>query len=157
VMKALMLGVGNAQVDAIRYLKAAEWWVIGCSYRREGRGLELIDQFELIDIVDSAALEELGRNEKIDLVYSVGSDLAMPTVAKVAHNLNLPCFVRLKLTLRNGILTLRLSNRLTVRASAASFAPIPCKKSRPALGVRLVFLGAIRSSSRNSLMVPKYL
>jgi phosphoribosylamine-glycine ligase len=92
-MKALMLGVGNAQVDAIRYLKAAEWWVIGCSYRREGRGLELIDQFELIDIVDSAALEELGRNEKIDLVYSVGSDLAMPTVAKVAHNLNLPCFV----------------------------------------------------------------
>lgn len=94
MLKALVLGVGDAQVDAIRYLKAAEWWVIGCSYRREGRGLELIDQFELIDIVDFVALEELGRKEKIALIYSVGSDLAMPAIAKVAHNLDLPCFVR---------------------------------------------------------------
>jgi hypothetical protein len=93
-MKALILGVGNAQVDAIRYLKGAGWWVIGCSYRHEGRGLELVSQFELIDIVDFVALEELGRKEKIDLIYSVGSDLAMPTIAKVAHNLDLPCFAR---------------------------------------------------------------
>jgi phosphoribosylamine-glycine ligase len=92
-MKALILGVGNAQVDAIRYLEAAGWWVIGCSYRREGRGLELASQFELIDIIDFDALEELARKEKIDLIYSVGSDLAMPTIAKVARNLDLPCFV----------------------------------------------------------------
>jgi biotin carboxylase len=94
VMKALVLGVGNAQVDAIRYLKGVGWWVIGCSYRREGRALELVSQFEVIDIVDFDALEELARKEKIDLIYSVGSDLAMPAVAKVAHSLDLPCFIR---------------------------------------------------------------
>jgi len=93
-MKALILGVGDAQVDAIRYLKGAGWWVIGCSYRREGRGLGLIDRFELIDIKDRTAIEELGRREKIDLIYSVGSDLAMLTIAEVARNLDLPCFIR---------------------------------------------------------------
>ena len=39
--KAIVLGVGNAQVDLIRYLKSAGWWVIGCSYRHEGRGLDI--------------------------------------------------------------------------------------------------------------------
>jgi biotin carboxylase len=92
--RALILGVSSAQVDAIRYLKQAGWWVIGCSYRREGKGLELVDQFDLVDIKDSAAIEQLGRNENIDLIYSVGSDLAMPTVAKVASKLGLPTFVR---------------------------------------------------------------
>lgn len=94
VMKGLILGVGDAQVDAIRYLKGAGWWVIGCSYRREGRGLGLIDRFELIDIKDRTAIEELGRREEIDLIYSVGSDLAMLTIAEVARNLDLPCFIR---------------------------------------------------------------
>lgn len=92
--KALILGVGDAQVDAIRYLKEAGWWVIGCSYRHEGRGLEWVDQFELADIKDPAAVEEVGRRERVDLIYSVGSDLAMPTVAKVASRLGLPTLVR---------------------------------------------------------------
>ena len=91
--KALILGVSSAQVDAIRYLKAHGWWVIGCSYRHEGAGLELIDQFEQIDITDCKAIEELGRKEKIDLIYSIGSDLATTTVAKVASILGLPTFI----------------------------------------------------------------
>jgi len=91
--KALILGVSSVQIDAIRYLKAHGWWVIGCSYRNEGAGLELIDQFELIDITDCKAIEELGRKEKIDLIYSVGSDFATTTVAKVASILGLPTFI----------------------------------------------------------------
>lgn len=91
--KAIVLGVGNAQVDLIRYLKAEGWWVIGCSYRHEGRGLEYVDQFELLNITDVDGIECLGRSEKVDLVYSVGSDLAMPTAAKVASRLGLPSLV----------------------------------------------------------------
>ena len=91
--KALILGVGSAQADAIRYLKESGWLVIGCSYRCEGRGLAWVDQFELIDITDHTALKALARRENVDLVYSIGSDLAMPAVAKVADNLGLPTFV----------------------------------------------------------------
>lgn len=91
--KALILGTGSAQYDAIKVLKELGWWVIGCSYRHEGRGLELLDQFELVDIRDHGAVEQLGRREGIELLYSVGSDLAMLAIAAVAPRLGLPTFV----------------------------------------------------------------
>jgi biotin carboxylase len=91
--KALLISLGHSQIDAIKYLKNAGWWVIGCGHKKEGEAPEVVDQFELIDIKDFSALEELGRREKVDLVYSVGSDLAMPAVATVAHGLGLPCFI----------------------------------------------------------------
>lgn len=91
--KAVVLGVGNAQVDLIRYLKSQGWWVIGCSYRREGRGLEYVDQFALLNITDVDGVERLASAEKVDLVYSIGSDLAMPTATRVASRLGLPAFV----------------------------------------------------------------
>lgn len=94
--KALVLGTGNAQVDLIRYLKEKGWWVIGCSYRREGKGLQYVDQFEQINIIDIPGIETLACSQHVDLVYSIGSDLAMPTFAKVSTELGLPVFVDYK-------------------------------------------------------------
>ena len=94
--KALVLGTGNAQVDLIRYLKEAGWWVIGCSYRREGKGLPYVDQFEQINIVDIPGIENLARSEQVDFVYSIGSDLAMPTIAMISTSLGLPAFIDYK-------------------------------------------------------------
>ena len=91
--KALILGTGAAQVDAIHYLREAGWWVIGCSYLREGPGLSLVHEFRQINITDVPALEELARNEGVELVYSVGSDLAMPAVARVGTALGLRRFI----------------------------------------------------------------
>ncbi len=104
--KALVLGIGNAQLDLIRYLKAQGWWVIGCSYRREGRGLQYIDQFSLLDIVDVDGIEQLARVEHVELIYSIGSDLAMPTVARVASRLGLPSLVSVEVAemLQNKLL-----------------------------------------------------
>ena len=93
VRKALILGTGSAQLDAIRYLKENGWWVIACSYVREGSGLELVDHFELVNIMDVDRLEQLARSERVELVYSVGSDLAMPSVAEVAARVGLPSFI----------------------------------------------------------------
>ena len=81
--KALILGVGSAQVDAIRYLKRQNWWVIGCSYRREGAALTLVDQFVLLDIADSDALANFAQQQEVQLVYSVGSDLAVLSIAQI--------------------------------------------------------------------------
>ncbi len=91
--KALILGVGDAQVDIIRYLKATGWFVIGCSYRQEGRGIELCDRFERIDIVDIRGLAGLAEKEKVDLVYSVGSDFALPAIAQISKKLGLPTYI----------------------------------------------------------------
>jgi len=91
--KALILGVGDAQVDIIRCLKSAGWFVIACSYRQEGRGLELCDRFERIDIVDIRGLADLAEKEKVDLVYSVGSDLALPAIARISEKLGIPTYI----------------------------------------------------------------
>lgn len=91
--KSIVLGVGNAQVDLIHHLKEQGWTVIGCSYRREGRGLDLVDQFALLNVTDVEGVEGLARSEQVTLVYSIGSDLAMPTAARVAARLGLPAFV----------------------------------------------------------------
>lgn len=91
--KALILGTGPAQLDAVKYLKENGWRVIACSYTKHGPCLKYVDQFELVNITDVYALEQLAIREKIDLIYSVGSDLAMPSVAEVASRIGLPTFI----------------------------------------------------------------
>ncbi len=91
--KILILGTGNAQVDLAKYCKEHEYEVYGCSYSKGGNAEKYLDHFHLINIVDTDAIEELVKKENIDYVYSVGSDIAMPSVSKVNKNLNLPCFV----------------------------------------------------------------
>src|SRR5262245_9967827 len=65
---------------------------MACSHRNEGRGLPWVDRFELIDIADWEALKKIAEEEGVQLVYSVGSDLALPSVAKIAKNVGLPSF-----------------------------------------------------------------
>ena len=91
--KILILGAGNAQIDAIEYCKMNGYMVYGCSYTNTDKGIKYLDHFEQINIIDTELIENYVKENEIDLVYSVGSDLAMPTVAKVSEKLNLPHFV----------------------------------------------------------------
>lgn len=92
VNKAIILGTGSAQKDAVEYLKRNGWYVIGCSYRHEGPALSLVDRFELIDIRNASALHSLAVRENVRFVYSVGSDIAMPVISEIAASLGLPYF-----------------------------------------------------------------
>lgn len=91
--KVLILGAGNAQIDAIEYCKGQGYKVYGCSYTDTDKGIPYLDEFKQINIIDAEAVAEYVKDNGIDLVYSVGSDLAMPTVAKVSEKLGLPHFV----------------------------------------------------------------
>lgn len=91
--KILILGAGNAQVDLIEYCKAAGYEVYGCSYTNTDKGIPLLDHFAQINIVDEKAVEQYAKEIQADIVYSVGSDIAMPTVETVCESLNLPHFV----------------------------------------------------------------
>jgi biotin carboxylase len=94
--KVLILGVGNAQVEAIRHCRERGWEVHGVSYRTEGRGLPLVNRFAVINIVDKEAILKYAIENGIDLVYSIGSDLAMPTAGYVSEKLGKPCLVSAK-------------------------------------------------------------
>jgi phosphoribosylamine-glycine ligase len=126
--KALILGTLSPQADAVRYLKSTDWWVIGCGHRKSGRALEILDQFELVDITNFDAVEKLARREQINLIYSVGSEVAMPAIAKVAPHLGLINFIPYETAEL-------LHNKLLLRSFLLAYQISPvkfCKVTRPA-------------------------
>ena len=93
-MKVLILGTGNAQVDAIQYCQRRGDTLYGVSYKMEGPGLKLLDYFSEIDILDYECVLQYALANNIELVFSMGSDIALPTIAYVNNQLGLPCFLR---------------------------------------------------------------
>ena len=89
----LILGIGNAQLDLFECCKSAGMRVASCSNTSDGPGFALSDRFEAIDITDVGGVSRYAARVGASLVYSVGSDVAMPTVAAVSEELGLPCFV----------------------------------------------------------------
>lgn len=94
--KVMILGAGNAQIDAIKYCKEKGYTVYGCSYTNTDPGIPLLDHFIQLDIKDVDGIAEYAKKEEIDVVYSVGSDLAMPTVMAVSEKLGLPHYISSK-------------------------------------------------------------
>lgn len=91
--KLLILGAGNAQIDLIEYAKGIGLEVYVCSYTNTDKGIPLADAFAQINIVDTEKIESYVKENKIDYIYSVGSDIAVPTFCRVAERLNMFHFV----------------------------------------------------------------
>ena len=92
-MNLLILGAGNAQVDAIQYLKKKGHFVHVLSYKDEGSVRKEANRFSIIDIVNKNRVLEYAQQNGVDLVYSIGSDAAIITIAYVSDRLRLPHFV----------------------------------------------------------------
>lgn len=86
----LILGGLAGQVDAVRSLQALGWEVHACGREREGPAVTAADGFQVVDIVDVDAVTALAERLGVEFVYSVGSDIAMPTVSRVSERLGLP-------------------------------------------------------------------
>lgn len=91
--KILILGAGNAQIDAIDYCKEHGYEVAGCSYTTVDAGIPHLDHFEQVDIKNIDGVADYARRMGVQAIYSVGSDLAMPTVMKASEALGLPHFI----------------------------------------------------------------
>lgn len=95
---ALILGTLHGQAEAIERLRVRGWTVHSCGHRADGPGVDAADSFSLIDIVDANAVAALAQRLDADVVYSVGSDIAMPTVAVVSERLGLVQFHDVEIT-----------------------------------------------------------
>lgn len=91
--RILILGAGNAQIDAIEYCKNIGYEVVGCSYTTVDRGITHLDFFEQVDIKNIDGIVSLAEKYNVAAIYSVGSDLAMPTAMKASERLGLPHFI----------------------------------------------------------------
>ena len=90
--RILVLGTGAAQADLIKECKAQGLEVYACSYINGDVAQRCVDHFEQINIVDIDSVLKYAKKEKVDYVYSAGSDVAMPTALKVSEELGLPTF-----------------------------------------------------------------
>ena len=76
----------------MRLLSAKGWTVYSCGHVSAGPGVDDSAGFFLVDILDVDAVASLVEELGVDMLYSVGSDIAMPTVAAVSERLGLPLF-----------------------------------------------------------------
>ena len=88
----LILGTGSCQIEAVEHCKSLGYRVLGCSYRNTDPGIALLDEFRQIDIRDIDSVIKYAREKHVDAVYSVGSDIAIPTAMKASEELGLPKF-----------------------------------------------------------------
>lgn len=91
--RVLILGVAPVQMDAILELNSMGYETFACAMAKDGPGADIAHNFEKINILDIDSLIDFIYKKNISVVYSVGSDLAMPVVSKVSEKLKLPHFV----------------------------------------------------------------
>jgi biotin carboxylase len=91
--KILILGVASVQFDAILEMKKLGCETYACAMAKDGPGADAADHFEEINILDKEALIKLIIENRITLVYSVGSDLAIPVACSISEQFNMPHFV----------------------------------------------------------------
>lgn len=91
--KVLILGVSSVQMDAISQLKKMGYETYACAMKKDGPGADVVDHFDEINILDKDAIIEHVKKNDISLVYSVGSDLAMPSSCYISEKLGMPHFV----------------------------------------------------------------
>lgn len=90
--KVLILGVASVQMDALVMLKKMGIETYACAMAKDGPGADVADHFEEINILDESKLAQYIEDNDIDVVYSTGSDLAMPVVERLSEKLGLPHF-----------------------------------------------------------------
>lgn len=91
--KVLVLGVAAVQMDAILQLKSMGCETYAVAMAKDGPGADAADHFDVINILDEENLTKHILANHIDVVYSTGSDLAMPVASRLSEKLGLPYFV----------------------------------------------------------------
>lgn len=91
--RILILGIGPSQVDLIELCKEKNMEVFACAYESTGPGKDLVDEFRVIDIKDIDGVEAYAREKKVDMIFTMASEVGVKTMAIVSEKLNLPHFI----------------------------------------------------------------
>jgi len=86
----LVLAASLYQLETIRTARALGYRVITSDNRPENPGHRFADRSYTVDTTDTAAVLALARQEQIDGLLAPCTDVALPTLSQVAHDLQLP-------------------------------------------------------------------
>lgn len=88
-MKAAVIGISFYQRGLVKQLKEKGFYVIGIDGDPNPYGKNLVDEFLHIDVKDSDTIIEQLEAKQINGVFSVASDITLPTTSKIASALGL--------------------------------------------------------------------
>ena len=91
-MKLLILGAGNAQLNAIFRAKERGHTVIVSDYYANPPGKAIADYHEQVSTFDVEGNIAVAKKYEIDGIMALGTDQPVYTVAVVAQRLKLPAF-----------------------------------------------------------------
>lgn len=91
--KILILGVASVQYDSIKQLNELGYETHAIAMKADGPGAKEAKYFSELNFVNVDDVVDYIQKNNIDVVYSTGSDLAMPVSTKVSEILGLPHFV----------------------------------------------------------------
>ncbi len=94
-MKVLVLAGGIPQLELMKRLrkKYDEVEILLVDYLKHPVASDYADKFFNISTLDVDAVENVARDEQVDLIITVCTDQALNTVAEVSERLNLPCYI----------------------------------------------------------------
>mgnify|MGYP005989828229 CR=1 FL=1 len=87
--KILIVGCGYEQLDAIYMAKKKGFYVIGADKNINAPGNKICDEFFSIDIKKKKLILSLAKKKKINGIFTIASDLAVPTVNFVQKKLKI--------------------------------------------------------------------
>lgn len=90
--KILILGTGWSQLDLALKAKEMNMELYGIGAKKSGPVIEYLDHFAEIDIRDDEKIEEYCRENAIDFIFTMGLEMALPTITNVSEKLNLNNF-----------------------------------------------------------------
>lgn len=97
-MKVLVLAGGIPQLELMKRLRKKYDGVeiLLVDYLKHPIASDYADKFFNISTLDVDAVENVARDEQVDLIITVCTDQALNTVAEVSERLNLPCYIDAK-------------------------------------------------------------
>lgn len=98
--KVLFLGGGPLQVPALAKTKALGYYVICLDYDKNAPGSKLADKFETISTIDTDAVLEIAKKERVAYVITSASDAPVRTAAYVSEKLKLPTGISFNAAIR---------------------------------------------------------
>jgi len=93
VKRILILGTSSVQKDAVDACHELGLEIHTCSNTGSGPAAQAADRTIRLDIADDRSILQYAEANQVDFIYSVGSDLALPTACRVSEALGLPAFV----------------------------------------------------------------
>lgn len=86
----LCVGAGIYQIPGIQKAKQMGLRIIAVDGNPQAEGFALADKHYALDVLDAGAVIKVARENSVDGVMTVASDICVPTVAAVAEALKLP-------------------------------------------------------------------